>query len=276
MDGLSWGHSISQGPERHLSHQQKRNGLPTRSLHGMCQGDFRFYMDSNAEMRKKIESPAALDRDSGGFRNLRNELCASPKGLRKPLKWDTACFSCSEVANPGSALERLNSWKQKPFLAGYWPLRREKRLHPTSSLNQRGSLSKCHGFMLRGWFHPSQSCSKPRISGTTQASTASLTLCPPPGTSARNWSPGGLSAKEEIWVSYNDLTRPNSPQMVVYLGNGPPTTLFQVGEILQFTQKRLRREKLSGTLFAVAMAARSNWARFEQLSQNQHWARKGE
>ena len=35
-----------------------------------------------------------------------------------------------------------------------------------------------------------------------------------------------------IWVNYNDLTRPNSPQMVVYVGNSPPTILFQVAEIL--------------------------------------------
>ena len=27
-----------------------------------------------------------------------------------------------------------------------------------------------------------------------------------------------------------------SPQMMVYVGNSPPTTLFQVGELLQFTQ----------------------------------------
>ena len=39
-----------------------------------------------------------------------------------------------------------------------------------------------------------------------------------------------------LWVSYNDLSRPNSPQMVVYVENSPPTTSFQVGEILYFTQ----------------------------------------
>ena len=32
-------------------------------------------------------------------------------------------------------------------------------------------------------------------------------------------------------MNYNDLTRPNSPQMAVYVGNRPPTTLFQVGEL---------------------------------------------
>ena len=32
-----------------------------------------------------------------------------------------------------------------------------------------------------------------------------------------------------IWVNYNDLTRPHP---VVYVGNSPPTTLFQVCEIL--------------------------------------------
>ena len=34
------------------------------------------------------------------------------------------------------------------------------------------------------------------------------------------------------WVNYSDLTRPNSPQMVVYVGISPPTTVFQVGELL--------------------------------------------
>ena len=34
------------------------------------------------------------------------------------------------------------------------------------------------------------------------------------------------------WVNYNDLTRPNSPQMVVYVGNSPQTTWFQASEIL--------------------------------------------
>ena len=37
-------------------------------------------------------------------------------------------------------------------------------------------------------------------------------------------------------MNYNDLTRPNSPQTVVYVGTLPPTTLFQVGELLWFTQ----------------------------------------
>ena len=33
-------------------------------------------------------------------------------------------------------------------------------------------------------------------------------------------------------VHYNDLTRPNSPQMVVYVGNIPPTTLFRAGDLV--------------------------------------------
>ena len=32
-------------------------------------------------------------------------------------------------------------------------------------------------------------------------------------------------------VNDKDLTRPNSPQMVVNVGNSPPATLFPVGEI---------------------------------------------
>ena len=40
------------------------------------------------------------------------------------------------------------------------------------------------------------------------------------------------STKKPFRVNYNDPTRPNSPQMVAYVGNSPPTSLFQVGEIL--------------------------------------------
>ena len=36
----------------------------------------------------------------------------------------------------------------------------------------------------------------------------------------------------ELNINYKDLTRPNSPQMVVCVGSSPPTTLFQVGEII--------------------------------------------
>ena len=39
-----------------------------------------------------------------------------------------------------------------------------------------------------------------------------------------------------FWVNWKDLTRPNSPQIVVYVGSSPPTTLLRVGEILEFPQ----------------------------------------
>ena len=38
----------------------------------------------------------------------------------------------------------------------------------------------------------------------------------------------GPSSSQVFWVNYNDLTRLNSPQMAVYVGNVPPTTVFQL------------------------------------------------
>ena len=46
------------------------------------------------------------------------------------------------------------------------------------------------------------------------------------------WGPGSGCVLDSVWVNYGDLTRPNSPQMVVDVGNIPPITLFQVGEVL--------------------------------------------
>ena len=37
-------------------------------------------------------------------------------------------------------------------------------------------------------------------------------------------------------ISLGELSRPNSPQMVVYAGKIPPSTLSQAGEILEFTR----------------------------------------
>ena len=34
--------------------------------------------------------------------------------------------------------------------------------------------------------------------------------------------------RECFWVNYNDLTRPNSPQMVVYVGNSPQPPYFRL------------------------------------------------